>query len=130
MGCPSWRAVLTGCHDVAATVRFFEKYWSAVLSLGLLLAGKIDTLLGQERSYLCSDLEPLRGRASGLGRAGTTLSMDAVQMSSASSRTRSSLSRRTMASAQLPSARSRQHPWSPWKRLPAISGSVRPGPAA
>jgi hypothetical protein len=48
MGCPSWRAVLTGCHDVAATVRFWEKYWSAVLSLGLLLAGKIDTLRGQD----------------------------------------------------------------------------------
>ena len=49
MRCPSWRAVLTGCHDVAATVRFWEKYRSAVLSLGLLLAGEIDTLLGQER---------------------------------------------------------------------------------
>jgi hypothetical protein len=58
--------------------------------------------------------------------AGTILPLDAVQMSSASSRTRSSLGH-TIASAQLPSARSRQHPWSPWKRLPAIVGLRQTG---
>ena len=59
--------------------------------------------------------------------AGTTLPLDAVQMSSASSRTRSSLSRRTMATAQLPSAQFRQDAWSPWKRLPAIFGLRQTG---
>jgi hypothetical protein len=61
MGCPSWRAFLTGGHDVAAVIRFREKVLEC--RLGLLFAGQIDTLLGQERSVLGS----LCGYASGRG---------------------------------------------------------------
>src|SRR5215213_1278554 len=59
MGRPSWRTFLTGCHDVAAAVRFWEKYSSAVLVC--CSPDRSTPCSARECSCLCGDLNRSAG---------------------------------------------------------------------